>query len=285
MNHSLSRNKTVARSSPGKARRGRIKQILFIVTLLVLLLVAYLQITRRPKDANAALPTYGFQVVNTWPHDRTAFTQGLVFHDGTLYEGTGLNGSSSLRKVDLVTGQVLKSISVPEQYFGEGIALFQGRVFQLTWQSQKAFVYDPGSFDKLSEFSYTGEGWGLTNDDRSLIMSDGTNQIRFIDPDTFQVQRTIAVTRGDRPVKNLNELEFVRGEIYSNVWQTDKIVRIDPQTGKLLGVIDLTGLLHPEDRDSSTDVLNGIAYDDKNDRLFVTGKLWPKLFEIRLVKK
>lgn len=261
-----------------------IKRIIICTVLSVLILSACSQ--PGADKTSGSLPTYGFQVVNSFPHDRKAFTQGLVFHDGLLFESTGLNGSSSLRKVDLQTGEVLKYVSVPEQYFAEGITLFQGKIFQLTWETQIGFVYDAYSLDKLSEFSYRGEGWGLTNDEHSLIMSDGTNQIRFLDPATFQVQRTIAVSKDDRPVSRLNELEYVRGEIYSNVWQTDKIVRIDPQSGKLLGEIDLTGLLKPEDRDSSLDVvLNGIAYDDKNDRLFVTGKLWPKLFEIRLVKK
>jgi glutamine cyclotransferase len=230
-------------------------------------------------------PTYTYEVRHVYPHDPTAFTQGLIFRDGILWESTGLNGESSLRKVELETGRVLKKIDVPRQFFAEGMTVFRGRVYQLTWQAQKGFIYDPDTFQKLSEFAYTGEGWGLTHDNDYLIMSDGTNRIRFLDPATFETKRTLSVSLNGRPVVELNELEYVKGEIYANVWQTDRVLRIDPQTGAVLGVVDLTGLLPAADRTPATDVLNGIAYDEANDRLFVTGKLWPKLFDIRLVRR
>ncbi|HEX8181148.1 MAG TPA: glutaminyl-peptide cyclotransferase [Pyrinomonadaceae bacterium] len=231
------------------------------------------------------VPTYSYEVKHVYPHDTGAFTQGLIFRDRLLWESTGLNGESSLRKVELDTGRVVKKIDVPQQYFAEGMTVFRGRVYQLTWQSQKGFIYDPETFQQLGEFAYTGEGWGLTHDNDYLILSDGTNRLRFLDPATFAVKRTINVSLNGQPVRELNELEYVKGEIYANVWQTDRIMRIDPQTGNVLGVIDLTGLLPAADRTTWTDVLNGIAYDEASDRLFVTGKLWPKLFEIQLVKK
>jgi glutaminyl-peptide cyclotransferase len=224
-------------------------------------------------------------VINTYPHDRGAFTQGLVYLDGTLLESTGLNGQSTLRRVDLKTGKVLKQVEVPSQYFAEGLALLNGKLFQLTWQNQKGFVYDLESFKLEKEFSYTGEGWGLTTDGQSLIMSDGTSQIRFLDPVTFEVKRTINVQDHGQPISRLNELEYVKGEIFADIWTTDFVVRIDPATGNVLGAIDFRGLLAPEDRQANTDVLNGIAYDAAGDRLFVTGKFWPKLFEVRLKPK
>lgn len=235
--------------------------------------------------AGAPIPVYTYEVVHAWPHDRGAFTQGLLYLDGALYESTGLNGASSLRKVELKTGAVLKEISVPPQFFAEGLTLLNGKLFQLTWQNHECFVYDLATFNQKKEFSYPGEGWGLTTDGQSLIMSDGTSQIRFLDPATFEVKRTINVTIGDRPVALLNELEYIKGEIFANVWRSNVIVRIDPATGQVRGVIDLTGLLPQADRDLGTDVLNGIAYDAAGGRLFVTGKRWPKLFEIRLKPK
>ncbi len=226
---------------------------------------------------------YTYEVVNTYPHDSAAFTQGLVFYQGALYESTGLNGASSLRKVELETGRVLKKLDIPAQYFAEGLVLFNGRLLQLTWQNQIGFVYDQESFQQLNTFHYTGEGWGFAHDGHSLILSDGTSQIRFLDPNNFQVQRSINVTDRGRDVVRLNELEYVNGEIFANIWFTDRIARINPQTGAVNGWIDLAGLLSPQD--SSADVLNGIAYDAATNRLFVTGKLWPKLFEIRLKLK
>ncbi|HEV2798949.1 MAG TPA: glutaminyl-peptide cyclotransferase [Pyrinomonadaceae bacterium] len=229
-------------------------------------------------------PTYSYKIKNSWPHDRRAYTQGLIFLDGILWESTGQYGASTLRKVELKTGKVIKQISVPRNYFAEGMTVFHNKVFQLTWQEGKGFIYDPATFQKQGEFSYTGEGWGLTHDGQSLIMSDGTDRIRFLDPNTLQTTRTIDVTDRGVPVDQLNELEYIDGEIYANVYQTDRIARIEPKTGRVLAWIDLTGLLQMKDRNGGEDVLNGIAYDEKDKRLFVTGKLWPKLFEIEIVR-
>ena len=230
-------------------------------------------------------PTYAFSVVNRWPHDIGAFTEGLIYDNGVFWESTGLNGASTLRKVDAQTGQVMESRTLPAEYFGEGLTLFGGKLIQLTWQSQIGFVYDAGCLCPERTFTYDGEGWGLTHDDRSLIMSDGTERIRFLDPQTFDVVRTISVADHGRPLTNINELEYINGEIYANIWQTDRIVRIDPATGAILGWIDLTDLLPQTDRGPTTDVLNGIAYDTATDRLFVTGKDWPALFQIALIAK
>jgi glutamine cyclotransferase len=221
-------------------------------------------------------------VVATWPHDRGAFTQGLVFRNGSFLESTGLNGQSTLREAEVKTGQVLKKVPVPSQFFAEGLAVLGDQAYQLTWQSQKGFVYDVDTFRLEKEFAYEGEGWGLTTDGKALILSDGSNRIRFLDPATFQVLRAIEVKDDGKPVTRLNELEWIKGEIFANVWQTDEIVRIDPTTGQVRGVIDFSGLLAPQDRGPETDVLNGIAYDAVDDRLFVTGKRWPKIFEVRL---
>jgi glutaminyl-peptide cyclotransferase len=233
----------------------------------------------------ARVPTYTYEVVNAYPHDTAAFTQGLVFHQGMLYESTGLNNSSSLRRVELETGRVLNQKKLSDEYFAEGLALFNGRLYQLTWQSQRGFVYDLDSFNVIRDFGYTGEGWGLTHDSSSLIMSDGTSRIRFLNPDTFEVQRVITVQDGGRDITQLNELEYIKGEIYANIWLTDRIARINPQTGKVGSWINLSGLLSPEDNLGSGAVLNGIAYDEASDRLFVTGKLWPKLFEIKIKQR
>lgn len=228
---------------------------------------------------------YACEVIKTWPHDRKAFTQGLVFHNGVLFESTGLNGHSTLRRVELATGRVLQQVELPLQYFAEGLALVGSNLFQLTWQNQKCFVYRIETFRKEKEFSYNGEGWGLTTDSQSLILSDGTDQLRFLDPKTFTVTRTLSVSAAGRPLNHLNELEYVKGEIFANIWRTDFIARIEPASGKVIGVIDCTGLLSASDYDASTDVLNGIAYDPAGDRLFITGKHWPKLFEVRLKQK
>ncbi len=231
---------------------------------------------------NAVVPRYGYQIVNIWPHDSNAFTQGLVFSEGKLLESTGKEGRSSLRSVELETGNVLKKVEVPLPYFAEGITLLKGKIYQLTWQHQLGYIYDYGSFEKIGQFSYEGEGWGLTTDGRSLILSDGSNRIRFLDPDSFRVTKTIAVVDGKTPVNQLNELEYVQGEIYANIWHDQKIATINPQTGRVTAWIDLTGLLPQNDVQEEEAVLNGIAYDEARNRLFVTGKLWPRVFEIKV---
>jgi glutamine cyclotransferase len=237
------------------------------------------------ESAADSVPVYTYQVVNTWPHDDEAYTQGLVFYDGQLFESTGLRGESTLRRVELKTGKVKKKVEIAREYFAEGIAIFRDKIFQLTWQSRKGFVYDLKKFKPEGEFGYEGEGWGLTHDGHSLIMSDGTNRIRFLDPASFQVQRTISVFDQGQPLTQINELEYINGEIYANIWKTDRIVRIDPTTGKINAWVDMTGLHHRGDPASVENCLNGIAYDAEHDRLFVTGKRWPSLYEIRLVRK
>ncbi len=236
-----------------------------------------------PAAASGAVPIYGYRVVNTYPHDQAAFTQGLVYENGVLYEGTGLYGESTLRRVELETGEVRQIHQLTDEYFGEGVTSFGHQLFQLTWQSNVGFVYDQDNFKLLREFEYPTEGWGLTHDGRCLIMSDGTSILHFIHPETLEEVGQMEVREHDQPVTRLNELEYVRGEIYANVWQTDRIARIAPDSGQVVAWIDLTGLLGPEDRAEPVDVLNGIAYDAQNERLFVTGKLWPKLFEIELM--
>jgi glutamine cyclotransferase len=230
---------------------------------------------------SAQVDTY--KIVHTYPHDPQAYTQGLLFLDGHLYESTGLNGRSSPRMVDLPTGRVLQSVPVPGQYFAEGLASWGSTLIQLTWQSHVAFVYDRFSFRLLRTVPYDGEGWGLTEDARNLILSDGSATLKFLDPATFHVVRQIQVTDQGAPVTQLNELEYVRGEIYANVWHSDRIARIAPTTGKVLGWIDLAGILPADQHSDPEAVLNGIAYDAAHNRLFVTGKLWPRLFEIKVV--
>jgi len=230
-------------------------------------------------------PVYMYEVVNTYPHDRNAYTQGLAFEDGFLYEGTGLRGRSTLRRVDLVTGDILQIHNLPAQFFGEGVTIYENKIIQLTWKSNVGFVYDKNSFELLQEFDYSTEGWGITYDGQNLILSDGSSILYFLNPETFEEIGRVGVFDSDGPVFNLNELEYIQGEIYANVWQTDRIARIRPQTGQVTGWIDLEGLLNPEDCNGPVEVLNGIAYDAKKDRLFVTGKLWPKLFEIKLISQ
>jgi glutaminyl-peptide cyclotransferase len=237
------------------------------------------------SGGESAATYYTYQVVHVWPHDPEAFTQGLLFRDGELLESTGLYGHSSLRAVELETGRVLREISIPQEYFAEGLAVIGARAYQLTWQNQKGFIYDAVTFQKEGQFNYGGEGWGLTTDGRLLVLSDGTDQIRFLDPASFETVRRIHVALSGHPLPLLNELEWIKGEIFANVWQTDEVVRIDPSTGNVRGVVDFYGLLPPADRRPETDVLNGIAYDTARDRLFVTGKRWPKIFEVRLVPK
>ena len=228
---------------------------------------------------------YGYRVVKTYPHDRTAFTQGLEYRDGFLYEGTGMFGRSSVRKIDLDSGRIIQRYDLPQPFFGEGITVLNQQILELTWQSQTGFVYDKSSFQVLRSFDYPGEGWGLTNDGKQIYMSDGSANIRVWDSATLKEIRRITVKDGATPVTQLNELEWVRGEIYANVWQTDRIARISPVDGRVLGWIDLSGILPKSERPDPDAVLNGIAYDAAGDRLFVTGKLWPKIFEIKLVPK
>jgi glutamine cyclotransferase len=226
---------------------------------------------------------FTYQVIHEYPHDPDAFTQGLVFDDGCLYEGTGLWGESSLRRVDLETGEVLQIHELEGEYFGEGIAVFaEDRIAQITWKAETGFVYDKESFDLLEQFEYETEGWGLTYDGETLIMSDGTATLHFLDPETFEEVSTVVVQDPDGPVTLLNELEYVNGKIYANVWYSDRVAIIDPGTGWVTGWINLQGLLSPEEAEDAN-VLNGIAYDAAGDRLFVTGKWWPKLFEIQVV--
>jgi glutamine cyclotransferase len=230
-------------------------------------------------------PVYGYRVVKVFPHDPKAFTQGLVFDQGLLYESTGLRGRSSLRQVELATGKVQKLLRLLPRYFGEGLTLWRGKLIQLTWESGVGFVYDRRDFRKLKEFKFRPEGWGITHNGDFLIVSDGTPTLRFWDPETFAEVKRIRVHHHGVAISQLNELEFVKGEIYANIWRTDYIARISPETGEVLGWVDLKNLLGPAASTPRPDVLNGIAHDPSRDRLFVTGKLWPTLFEIQLIPK
>lgn len=255
-----------------------------IVISLLLMFTVNACTTSSSSTVNSPTPAhYGYRVANAYPHDPEAFTQGLLYYQGVFYEGTGLWGRSSIRKVELETGKVLQVEAIAPEHFGEGIALWGDELIQLTWRSNVGFVYDRETFAPLHEFSYPTEGWGITHDGRRLIVSDGTSTLYFWDPATFKETGRIEVKDGDQPVVNLNELEYVDGQVFANVWQSDRIARIDPDAGRVLGWIDLKGLLSAQDRAGTEDVLNGIAYDAQGKRLFVTGKLWPKVFEIELV--
>jgi glutamine cyclotransferase len=231
-----------------------------------------------------AVPVYGYTVVRSYPHDPRAFTQGLLFRNGVFYEGTGMNGRSGIRKVKIETGEVLQAKPIGAEYFGEGITDWKGSLIEITWQSEIGFVYDINTFERTKTWNYKGEGWGLTQDGTRIIMSDGTSELRFLDPETLKETGRITVRDARGPVERLNELEYVKGEIFANVWTTDRIARISPKDGRVTGWIDLAGLLPLSER-AGADVLNGIAYDAAGDRLFVTGKQWPRVFEIRLVKR
>lgn len=242
--------------------------------------------TTVPPRPVVQVPQFTVRVVHQYPHDTSAFTQGLVFHEGKLLESTGRPGLSSLREVDIESGRVIRRFEVPAPYFAEGLALVDAKLYQLTWQNYMGFVYDLSSFRQIDTFRYYGEGWGLTTDGERLVMSDGTAQIRFLKPDDATILETLNVKiPGGPPVSSLNELEWIDGEIWANVYQTDRIVKIDPVTGAVTGIIDLSGLLPNEGRTGREDVLNGIAYDPATKRLFVTGKLWPLLFEIEIVPR
>jgi len=230
----------------------------------------------RPKPRN-----YTYTIVNVYPHDTSAFTQGLIFENGVLYESTGLYSHSTLRRVELETGEILQLHSLPDQFFGEGITIFDDKIIQLTWLSNRGFVYDKYSFDLLREFNYPTQGWGITHDGSRLIMSDGTATLYFLNPETLERIGQVEV-HDTGPVAMLNELEYIQGEVYANIWQEEKIAIINPHTGKVRAWIDLSGIGDLENQ-STIDVLNGIAYDAKADRLFVTGKMWSQLFEIKLI--
>lgn len=263
---------------------GHISILSFALALLLSLTVL-LASSCDTNDKPGRTAVYTYSIVNSYPHDRKAFTQGLVFSDGVLFEGTGLKGRSSLRKVDLQTGKVLKIHKLPASYFGEGITIAAGKIIQLTLDSNVGFVYDADSFGLLRKFHYPTKGWGLTWDGNNLIMSDGSARLYLLDAESFELRGRIEVRDGDTPIAGLNELEYVNGRIYANIWTTDRIVIISPQTGRVAGWLDLTGLLGIKDRLKPVNALNGIAYDAEQRRLFVTGKLWPKLFEIKLVRK
>ncbi|MEM7166921.1 MAG: glutaminyl-peptide cyclotransferase [Planctomycetota bacterium] len=277
-----------AQGAVAKAKSRRVVLVIVAVVVLAPLLVV---LTRWPTGS-AALPTgdCGFEIVKTFPHDPQAFTQGLIFHDGFLYETTGQHGHSRLRKVVLETGKVVQEHRLDNDLFGEGMTLFGDRIYHLTWRSGTGFVYDAKTFKEVQRFRYSGEGWGLTNDNKRLYMSNGTSRLIFLDPKTLQSTGSVIVmyrdpvTGRDTPLHALNELEYVGGEILANVWRRDVIARIDPESGRVRGWIDLTAL-KSKGGITSGEVLNGIAYDKNNDRLFVTGKWWPKLFQIKLVPK
>jgi glutamine cyclotransferase len=256
-------------------KKRQLLSLLTASTVLVIVAVLLVLLTAEPE-----LTHYSYRIVNTYPHNETAFTEGLVIDGGVLYEGTGLYGNSSLRRVKLDTGEVLQLHALSSDYFGEGITIFGDKIIQLTWQEHKGFVYDKGSFELLQEFSYSTEGWGITTDGSRLIMSDGTANLYFLDPETFQKIGQVEV-HDNGTVNRLNELEYIQGKVYANIWLTEKIAIINPQTGQVEGWINLSGLQNMQNQDA--DVLNGIAYDSAGDRLFVTGKLWSQLFEIQLI--
>ena len=247
----------------------------------------YLVAFTNSSDANEKIdtPVFGYKIVNTYPHNTNSFTQGLIFDKGVLYESTGLNGRSAVKIVDLKTGKTLKSHELPDNYFGEGIAIIENKIIQLTWRSKTGFVYDKKTLKLIKKFSYQTQGWGITYDGKYLIISDGSAVLYFMDPNTFKVVGTLEVYGDNGKVSKLNELEYINGEIYANIWGIEKIARINSKTGRVTAWIDLSGLLSDQDKKNRVDVLNGIAFNSDKGRLFVTGKLWPKLFEIELVPK
>jgi len=264
------------------ARFGKklLRKLLFAVAVLIIAVVAG---SCSDSDHSSSPSLYTYKVVGTYAHERRAFTQGLAYENGIMYEGTGLYRHSTLRKIDRATGNILQIIEIPAQYFGEGITIYGDKIIQLTYKSGVGFVYSKDDLKLLRKFSYSTEGWGITHDGNRLIMSDGTATLYFLNPDTFEQIGLIEVRDQDSPVHGLNELEYVKGEVYANVWPTERIVRIDPGTGRVVGWIYMDGLSNLLGKSGEIDVLNGIAYDAVGDRLFVTGKFWPKLFEIKLV--
>lgn len=265
------------------------KKFRLLLSVFFALLAGFFILFSKNNTPDIAVPAtaeppqvYTYKIINTYPHDKNAFTQGLVFENGFLYEGTGRRGQSTLRKVELKTGNVLMSRKLPARFFGEGITIYKNMIIQLTWQSNIGFVYSRENFVLLRDFSYPTEGWGITHDGESLIISDGTSTLYYLNPETFEEIKRIEVYDSSGPVTRLNELEYIQGEIYANIWQTDRIVKIAPETGKIAGWIELKGLSQAENLGKDS-ILNGIAYDKENGRLFVTGKLWPELFEIKLI--
>jgi len=253
------------------------KMFFYILGLLIMFTLPF-------KALSADIKQYDYKVINSYPHDRNAFTQGLEFYKGYLYEGTGLNGQSSLRKVNLKDGKIIKKQMLADKYFGEGITIYKDNIYQLTWKSGIGFIYNL-DFKLINKFTYNYQGWGLTHNKDHLIVSDGTNTIRFLDPQTLEVVRKIKVTKNNKKVININELEYIKGKIYANIWQKNYIVIINPENGRITAIVDLEKIINPKNYDYNLNVLNGIAYDSENDRLFVTGKLWPKIFEIKIIKK
>ncbi len=253
-----------------------------LISIIVIIILSISLSVLLNNDSDKPTPFhYTFTIINVYPHDVNAFTQGLFFENGTFYESTGIYNNSTLRQVELETGKVLRLYSLPSEFFGEGLTVFGNRIIQLTWKSNQGFIYDKETFNLLQEFDYPTEGWGITYNGSQLIMSDGTASLYFLDPETFTITGQVEVY-DTGPVTQLNELEYIQGKVYANIWKEDKIVIINPQTGQVTGWIDLTGLIDLEDFDSDN-VLNGIAYDKEEDRLFVTGKRWPYLFEIDLI--
>ena len=255
----------------------------YSISLLLLLLLLPFNLCQAQNTDSGDIPVYTYFIVNSFPHDHEAYTQGLIYSDGYLYESTGKRGESTLRRTDLKTGAVLQWHNLAENLFGEGITLFNNQIIQLTWESYIGYIYDKDSFTVLEEFYYNTEGWGITNDGSRIIMSDGSATLYYLEPETYAVVDQIEVTANDIPIRNLNELEYVKGEIYANVMPSNRIARINPETGKITGWIDLSGILQTLKQNYAVDVLNGIAYNPEEDRLFVTGKLWPKVYEIKVI--
>jgi glutamine cyclotransferase len=261
------------------------KQTAQISSLLFIVFTLLLDCSCSDSKNPPGIEYYTIEVINTYPHDKTSFTQGLVFENSLLYESSGGYGSSSLRNVDLKNGSVLKKYKLSDKYYAEGITIYGKTIIQLTWRENIGLVYDINNFNLLKTFSYPTEGWGITHDGRSLIMSDGSSKLHFLDPETFEETATLTVIDDIGPVPGINELEYINGQIYANIFPTNHVARIDPRTGQVTGLIDLSGLLTQQDINRQVEVPNGIAYDKENDRFFVTGKLWPNLFEIKLIKQ
>jgi glutaminyl-peptide cyclotransferase len=258
---------------PPPTRRRRSTVILALLTALSM------------ASSALAAPVAGYKVVAKYPHSTESYTEGFFYLDGLFYEGTGLKGHSEVMAIQPETGKPLQTLDLPPQYFGEGIINWGPNLYEWTWQSHICFVYDRFTLRLIKQFTYTGEGWGMTRTAKEIITSDGTATLRFRDPNTFQETRHIVVKDGSKAIDQLNELEYIKGEIYANIWHEDRIVRISPKDGHVIGWIDLTGLLPDNLKVNNEAVLNGIAYDARHDRLFVTGKQWPTIFEIKVVKQ